>query len=179
MTDRYNSPIDWSDHIIDNGHTDALATGMPENGSSQCSVLEVTLKYPRTAQFIKLDQRGQCMFYKRIWEAVKLKYNDIICEDEINYEHFKSGQIHIHGYITIKPTVKFFVSGLISDFAKAFMKFIPVQIKYQSIRLWDDKYYNDVFKRYQTAYINIQFTDNKERFLEWCNYIRKENYKPV
>lgn len=142
---------------------------------NQGAYLEITMNLPRTPTFLKADSDKQKALYTTIFNKtfncipmVKLaKHKEFI------FEYCKSGQIHLHGYITLNDDVKYNAHGLISDLTKRYLECQPK--KYSKFS--ENKMYtfdNGDTVCYKTDSLKLSWKNNQDsRFDEWLNYIQK------
>lgn len=174
-------PVAWDDFIVEEDESSARpflgSLAEPIKQLHISGYLAVTVNYPRTPAFIKLDQKGQCNFYNRMYNTVVKNYSALISDTNSFYslEHCKSGQIHMHAQIALRG--KYFIAGAISDIVKAFKLFIPKGRKYRSVSLYSESNYYASIERYRDAHIVVQHFDwDNPRVPQWETYIVKEGY---
>lgn len=182
------SKIDWTEIIEDssdesNGRSSSLDRTTPgersepgKRNADACAVhkvaLQFTLNHPRTKAFLNASSQDQKKMYMKILFNVK-NFNGII-PDEVKYvfEHCESGQLHLH--TQIKYTIKhnFHINGLVSDFAKSVLKYLPLKYQqYKEACLFSN------LNRYRDRGLCVQyFTQDNDRVRYFGDeYMAKEN----
>lgn len=84
--------------------------------------LAITLNHPRTPKFLQADSRLQKHIYCKLW-ANMCNVLGMHMRKQIVFEHCKTGQIHLHGYIEVPIGAS--IPGAISDVVKAYLNQLP------------------------------------------------------
>jgi len=172
------SNIDWADILESGSETESepcavLDSTRQNNGVNNISHYGITINYPRTTKFLNLDSRGQQILYNKVWHNI-VNTLGVPIDSKFTFEYCQSGQIHLHGYISINS--KHYIYGAISDLAKAIHRQFPGTRKnYKEGALMP------LFKRYRFPGLCIQYYDDydsnadpKANFSHWKKYIEKE-----
>lgn len=134
--------------------------------------LEITLNYPRTASFLRMDSVEQKNLYRKIWSSIRtvcVGFGDHT--DDYTFEYCRSGQIHLHGYLPVYD--KYFIEGIISDVVKKFLNGLPKKYnKFNENNMFDN------FHRYRCPSIlvqhdNLNDVNETKRFHKWKLYMYK------
>ncbi len=133
-----------------------------------CSYVEITLAYPPTAQFKRLDEDGRKLLYKNLLDYIKNQtpYCELL---DYKYEECKTGRLHVHGTYIIKSPRSYSIHGLIQSMAKVY--FTQLSKKY----IYKDVQYYYHFIRYKSPMITLSYVekDDKKRTEIWDKYINK------
>lgn len=166
--------IDWADILADaeneNEFTDSTQTeDRKQNGERQvlgslspkyeCH-LEFTLTHPHTASWNNKLSIEQKRVLNQKWDLI-LPMGGLgnIKETGFVYEFHNSGHIHLHGFIRFEFKSKFSPIGLISDYAKAYLR--TMTKKYSN---YNDKLMNVEFMRYRSPQIAIQYFSHSNNY---------------
>lgn len=133
--------------------------------------LEVTMNYPRTKPFIRMDEKQQQMLYFALFHSIinlhKHNYEDF----ELHYEKCLDGHTHAHGWIKLKMQRAFSIEGVVSMTVREYVHQLPK-------RTWaqlNDYKYSRAFSCWKLPCILVQYTSDADeiRLIEWNEYIRK------
>lgn len=141
--------------------------------------LEITLAYPQTDSFCNASSDKQKKLYSKLFNdmmnAIPFEYR---VTAKYVFEFFKSGHIHLHGYIKLHPDRKFFIVGLLADVAKKWHSLLPVK-KYQRYHLYNGKNLYSDYDRYKAPSICLQWRsedaqrDQRPALESWIEYMNK------
>lgn len=143
--------------------------------SPACGYIGITMNFPRTKAFLNASSKKQKEHYYKLWFNI-MNTLGFPKDSKYCYEYCKSGQIHLHGYISIHR--KCFVMGALSDLTKAYLKLLPP--KHQQFR---ESYMYDKFSRVRCASLCLQWyepegehndKDDKSSIEYWRAYIIKQ-----
>lgn len=139
--------------------------------------LEITLNYPRTATFLKMNSAKQRMLYIKIWMILRGSVDFPLAgmehaHSDFQFEYCKSGQVHLHGYLPIYKK-KYFIEGIISDLVKLYLEGMPKRYS-----KFSESFMFPELHRYRSPSIcvqhdNLQLNGEVERMERWKTYITK------
>lgn len=153
----------------------ALGRETPEKVPIPKGYLEITLNYPRTVSFLKMNSMRQKVLYIKIWSHIRAtlnQYSIIFRHCDYEFEYCKTGQIHLHGYIPVYED-KYFIEGIISDVVKRYLEGLPR--KYSK---FNEKNMYPELHRYKCPSICVQHDNlsdpiESDRFERWKQYMIK------
>lgn len=132
--------------------------------------LEITMNYPRTIAFSKKTSVEQKKIYSILWHKLKCLFGHN--DNDFVYEYCKSGHVHLHGWIDIKG--KYFIAGLVADYVKSYLRFMPTKFS----RYKDFNYYPE-YTCYKSPSILVRYRDmevieDRVRHEEYLKYMLKQ-----
>lgn len=141
----------------------------PKSLGELCRI-EITLNYPRTAKFKRMDSDQQRALYEKWLLHFVKEYDHVIIKMDKFYEKCQSGDLHLHLYMEVKMPDDYFIFGCVRTIAIPFLSFLP--LRYNK---FDNGKYNCAFHRYRCPAIVVQWRSDEEelRILHWESYIRK------
>lgn len=129
--------------------------------------IEVTMNYPRTPTFLKLNSIRQKELYKRLWFNTK-NIPKICIKSEMVFEYCKSGQVHLHGYVILDHSEAFHILGLISDYVKNYLSLLPNKYdKFNEASMFEK------YERYRCPSICVQYKEGLDSLVLWEKYMEK------
>lgn len=131
--------------------------------------LAITLNCPRSKRFLSLTSEEQKRAYRSMFMKLveyKIEFLDEM-EYDYEFEYCKTGQIHLHGWISYGTTKVLSLAGLVSDTVKRYLRMPMIRQVYR------EKAYFPTLQRYRSASICVQICDD-EYFDHWKNYMIKE-----
>lgn len=166
--------LDYSDIIesdSEDGEVRLLVEPRQTAGGGITGYLGFTLNHPRTVKFLNASSQQQKNIYTKWYNSFKNTFA-FDSESVMVFEYCKTGQVHCHGYITMKGN--YFTNGAVSDLTKAILKFLPS--KYNK---FNENFLFDKFNRYRCPSIVVQhYTPNEDDntisgIKHWKAYINK------
>lgn len=130
-----------------------------------------TLNYPRTVKFLNATSSQQRQMYLKWFHEFKSALN-MGPEYDYAFEYCKTGQVHMHGYITLYG--KHFINGAVSDITKKILSHLP-----KSHNKFKESYLHSEYHRYRCPAICVQYytqdetIEDKSGIRHWKTYIKK------
>lgn len=134
--------------------------------------IELTLNYPRTAQFRRASHDEQKDIYHRWIDDSLSDYFPKIQKLDRFFELCKTGMVHVHLDMVMSNAEFYYPCGLVSDIVKSFLGNLPKRFGLKTFNLLN---YNCSFRRYRCPSIVCQLREITDipRALAWETYIRK------
>ncbi len=132
--------------------------------------LEVTIAYPRTAEFLRMNEIGQRILYSGLFDYLVI-HTEHVKRSELHFETSSDGTLHCHGVIELSILVPFSIEGLVMDSARTLLFQFPKRSHH-----WLGKScYSQLYNTFKSPPILIQYTplEDKERTEVWQDYIKK------
>lgn len=129
---------------------------------------EITVNFPQK----KLTTFEHIECYKDIWQNLMFDYK--VSRSEMHIEYCKSGQAHLHGYVTIAyhpNAIKYDDEHFLKDLAKFFYKLLP-KVYYKQFALMS---YDAHLRRLKAPAVCINMKNCIH--LNWETYINKNACK--
>lgn len=185
------SKIDWSElieeteeikeSIEDSGRSSSFSRTTPgEHSEPQVNApkvrepydisLLITYNYPDTLLFRNASSKVQKEIYTKLFFNTKCFNGLKPYREEFHFEYCKSGRVHLHGILQYKINHEFHINGLISDFAKNVLTYLPKkfsQFKPAAI--------HPEWNCYTVPSMKIQYKRSDDPYIKkWEEYIKKD-----
>lgn len=138
--------------------------------------LEITLNYPRTKPFLRMDKEAQMDLYRNIFYLYKQSFESlhkgaILIRSDQTFELSSDRCIHSHAYVEIDMKKSFSVEGLVTEA----LRFLVFQMPKRNHQYLGTCHYSQRFRTYRTPSVLVQYSDSPRRNETWEGYIHKND----
>lgn len=144
--------------------------------SANITGYEVTINIAHIAKYKQLTTRDQKLKIAHIFTCminmIKFDYDKVVKSSRRVFELTEKGIVHLHAYICTIPQPTHTTHALCQDMARYLYKAVNKQFDRKEY-YQPNKYY-DQYIRYRAPLCTITYCDTEERFIQWNDYLSKE-----
>lgn len=138
----------------------------------QLCYIELTMNWPPTASYNRLDFGAQELFYREKLRDLlrQSNYEKFVVKYDQTIEFGQNGKMHTHISLLLNMERVFLENGVIADLSRAWRQLLP---RRHAVKKYEVYY---LLRRYKSPSLLLQYVDydDKKRTDHWDIYIRKD-----